>query len=181
MSNFTELQTIVSNLLADPATRSYMAKLLLVLAEHETEGAAASETAAGIVELATTAEAIAGTDTARAVTPAGLAAHTPAASETAAGKVELATTVEAAAGTDTARAVTAAGVLAAIAANGGFVPISATVVSSAAEADAAYAAATGGRTATAGCVMVATVTATPTLMVKTAAGWVTCTMDSSLT
>lgn len=35
----------------------------------------ASETVAGFVELATTAEAIAGTDTARAVTPAGLAAN----------------------------------------------------------------------------------------------------------
>ena len=35
----------------------------------------ASETVKGIVELATTAEATAGTDTARAVTPAGLAAH----------------------------------------------------------------------------------------------------------
>lgn len=38
----------------------------------------ASETVAGLVELATTAEAIAGTDTARAVTPAGVAASIPA-------------------------------------------------------------------------------------------------------
>lgn len=38
---------------------------------------AASETAAGVVELATTAEAQAGTDTTRAVTPAGLAAKLP--------------------------------------------------------------------------------------------------------
>lgn len=37
-------------------------------------GAAASDTVVGTVELATTAEAIAGTDTTRAVTPAGLAA-----------------------------------------------------------------------------------------------------------
>lgn len=38
----------------------------------------ASETVKGIVELATTAEATTGTDTARAVTPAGLAAHAAA-------------------------------------------------------------------------------------------------------
>lgn len=38
----------------------------------------ASETVKGIVELATTAEATTGTDTARAVTPAGLAAHNAA-------------------------------------------------------------------------------------------------------
>jgi hypothetical protein len=100
--------------------------------------AAASETAAGIVELATTAEATTGTDTARAVTPAGLktvadtkaaSSHThtaaqisdfatavpaavPAATATAQGAVELATTAEATAGTDTTRAITAAGLLA---------------------------------------------------------------------
>lgn len=103
---------------------------------------AASETASGKVELATTAEATTGTDTVRAVTPAGVKAvadtkaalshtHTasqvtdfntaadarvnalvPTASETAQGKVELATTAEATAGTDTARAVTAAGLAA---------------------------------------------------------------------
>jgi hypothetical protein len=38
--------------------------------------AAATETASGIVELATTAEATTGTDAVRAVTPAGLKAHT---------------------------------------------------------------------------------------------------------
>lgn len=100
----------------------------------------ASETAAGKVELATTAEATTGTDTTRAVTPAGVKAvgdtkaalshtHTasqitdfntaadarvnalvPSSSETAAGKVELATVAEATTGTDTARAVTPAGV-----------------------------------------------------------------------
>jgi hypothetical protein len=36
---------------------------------------AATESATGVVELATTAEVAAGTDTARAVTPAGVAAH----------------------------------------------------------------------------------------------------------
>lgn len=80
--------------------------------------ASASETVQGVVELATTAEATAGTDTARAVTPAGLAAAVgalvPAASETVQGKVELATTAEAVAGTDTSRAVTPAGVAAAV-------------------------------------------------------------------
>lgn len=73
----------------------------------------ASDTAAGIVELATSAETITGTDTTRAVTPAGLAALT--ATETRDGIVELATTAEAVTGTDTARAVTPAGVAAALA------------------------------------------------------------------
>jgi hypothetical protein len=77
----------------------------------------ASATAAGIVELATTAEATTGTDTARAVTPAGLAAaattHVAAASTTVAGKVELATNAETITGTDTDRAVTPAGLAAA--------------------------------------------------------------------
>ena len=81
----------------------------------------ASETVKGKVELATTAEATTGTDTTRAVTPAGLAAAVgslvPDASETVKGKVELATTTEAAAGTDTVRAVTPAGLLAMLAAH----------------------------------------------------------------
>lgn len=67
----------------------------------------ASDTAKGIVELATSAETITGSDATRAVTPAGLQAKT--ASETAIGLIELATTSEALAGTDTARAVTPAG------------------------------------------------------------------------
>lgn len=100
---------------------------------------AASETVQGKVELATTAEATTGTDTARAVTPAGVKAvgdtkaplshtHTaanvtdfstaadarvnalvPASSETAAGKVELATAAETTTGTDNTRAVHPAG------------------------------------------------------------------------
>lgn len=99
----------------------------------------ASETVQGKVELATVAEATAGTDTARAVTPAGVKAvgdtkapishtHTasqvtdfstaadarvnalvPAATETAAGKVELATAAETTTGTDNTRAVHPAG------------------------------------------------------------------------
>ena len=70
----------------------------------------ASETVKGIVELATLAEVATGTDTIRAVTPAGVASRTPDASETAKGIVELATLAEVATGTDSTRAVTAAGV-----------------------------------------------------------------------
>jgi hypothetical protein len=80
---------------------------------------AATVSATGVVELATTAEAITGTDTTRAVTPAGLAAGLAtitlsSATENVSGIVELATTAEATTGTDTTRAVTAAGVAAAI-------------------------------------------------------------------
>lgn len=67
----------------------------------------ATETTAGVVELATVAEVAAGTDSSRAVTPAGLSART--ATETRTGVVELATTAEVQAGTDTTRAVTPAG------------------------------------------------------------------------
>lgn len=52
----------------------------------------ASETVKGIVELATSAEVIAGSDTVRAVTPSGL--QTKVASETALGIVSLATSAE---------------------------------------------------------------------------------------
>lgn len=78
----------------------------------------ASETERGIVELATPAEARAGTDSERAVTPAGLeariddipaAAAPPDASKTRKGLVELATISETQTGTDDARAVTPAG------------------------------------------------------------------------
>ena len=65
---------------------------------------AATETAAGIAELATTAEVQAGTDTSRIVTPAGFAART--ATESGTGIVELATIAEVQAGTDTTRVVT---------------------------------------------------------------------------
>ena len=68
----------------------------------------ASTTVKGIVELADNTETQTGTDTVRAVTPAGLASVT--ATETRRGLVELATTTEARAGTDTARAVTPAGI-----------------------------------------------------------------------
>lgn len=64
----------------------------------------ASQTDAGKIEIATDAEVQTGTDTVRAVTPAGLAART--ATTTRTGVVELATDAETQTGTDTARAIT---------------------------------------------------------------------------
>lgn len=69
--------------------------------------ATATTTTEGIVELATSAETITGTDTGRVVTPAGLQAKV--ASDTALGLTEYATTAETIAGTDDTRAVTPAG------------------------------------------------------------------------
>lgn len=79
--------------------------------------AAASETVSGTVELATIAEVLAGADTVRAVTPAGLAALTS--TDTRAGIIEIATPAEVFAGTDTTRAVTPAGLLIALLGAGG--------------------------------------------------------------
>lgn len=67
----------------------------------------ATDTQSGPVELATNAEVQAGTDTSRAVTPAGLSART--ATDTRTGLIELATNAEVQAGTDTGRAVTPGG------------------------------------------------------------------------
>lgn len=67
---------------------------------------AATEVAIGAVELATTTETATGTDTTRAVTPAGLVART--ATDARTGLVELATNAETTTGTDTTRAVTPA-------------------------------------------------------------------------
>ncbi len=70
----------------------------------------ASETVKGIVELATGAESLTGTDNTRAVHPAGLK-HTldnRPATETGTGLIELATQAEATAGTDAVRAITPA-------------------------------------------------------------------------
>ena len=69
--------------------------------------AGATETVAGIVELATSAETITGTDNSRAVHPAGLASLT--ATETRSGLIELATAAEAQALTDAVRALSPAG------------------------------------------------------------------------
>lgn len=71
---------------------------------------AASESQRGFVELASQSEVNTGTDTARAVTPAGLANRT--ATETRAGVIELATSAEVTTGTDAVRAVTPATLLA---------------------------------------------------------------------
>lgn len=70
----------------------------------------ASETAKGIVELATDAEANTGTDGTRAVHPKGLkyTLDNRNASETGTGLIELATQAEVNSGTDTTRAVTPA-------------------------------------------------------------------------
>lgn len=67
----------------------------------------ATTTKQGIVELATAAEVVAGTDGFRAVTPSALTARTATTGRT--GLVELATTAETQAGKDTERAVTPAG------------------------------------------------------------------------
>jgi len=76
----------------------------------------ASDTVQGIVELATAAEAIAGVDTTRAVTPAGLASAVgtlvPDSSTTVKGKVQLSTSIEAIAGTSATKAITPATLLA---------------------------------------------------------------------
>jgi hypothetical protein len=86
-------------------------------------GTAATETVAGIAELATQAETDAGTDDQRIVTPLKLRTAVgtlvPAATDTQAGKVELATATETTTGTDATRAVTPAGLKAALAAQAG--------------------------------------------------------------
>ena len=67
----------------------------------------ASTTVKGKIEIATNTEVQTGTDTARAITPAGLQACTG--TTTRAGVLELATNTEVQTGTDTARAITPAG------------------------------------------------------------------------
>lgn len=62
--------------------------------------ASASETVAGIVELATTAEATTGTDTVRAVTPAGVAAAVAALVDSAPGTLDTLNELAAALGDD---------------------------------------------------------------------------------
>lgn len=82
----------------------------------------ATDSATGVVELATNAETQTGSDAQRAVTPAGLASLTSTTSRR--GLVELATVAESQAGTDTDRAVTPQGLAAAIAGTvSGLVPI----------------------------------------------------------
>lgn len=70
----------------------------------------ATESVRGIAQLASSAEVIAGTDTEKIVTPAGLASKT--ATDARKGIVELATSAETQTGTDAERAVTPAGLTA---------------------------------------------------------------------
>lgn len=89
---------------------------------------AATTSATGVAELATDAEAIAKSDTARVITPSNLAALSSSA--TFAGLVELATDAETQTGTDTARAITPANLTAAAAKQGKqtiFIPASAMI------------------------------------------------------
>lgn len=72
--------------------------------DTSTTYSSATESKSGIVELATTAEVQAGTDTARAVTPKGIASRT--ATESRTGLAEIATQAEVDAGTDTTRIIT---------------------------------------------------------------------------
>ena len=84
----------------------------------------ATETVKGVAEIATTAEAQAGIDDTRMLTPEKLQAVT--ATETRKGVIELATDTEVQTGTDTARAVTPAGLasLTATASRAGLVELS---------------------------------------------------------
>lgn len=106
-----QLKTLLDQLIPSSNPEEYvkvadMRQLLLnVFASYSNStDDGASETVPGIVELATDAETITGTDTARAVTPANVQAKV--ASATAKGIVELATTAEVNTGTDANRVVT---------------------------------------------------------------------------
>ena len=66
---------VAAGMTPDPETDTQLADAILALiVAHAPAPAQATTTSQGIVELATSAEAIAGTDTERAVTPATLAA-----------------------------------------------------------------------------------------------------------
>lgn len=88
-------------------------------------GSPATATTAGVVALATDAEAVASTDTTKAVTPANLGAKVaalPNATTAARGLAQLASNTEAAAGTDATKAVTPSGIAAYVTATGLSVP-----------------------------------------------------------
>lgn len=76
---------------------------------------AASEIAPGLIQIATAAEATAGTNDTKAITPAKVLLAIPPATTLIPGKIELSTDAEAIVGTDTTRAVTPSGLIAAIA------------------------------------------------------------------
>lgn len=112
----------VKSVTAAPNPQDQVAGTLYVV-QNGSSGAA-TDSSAGTVQLATPTEALAGTNTTKAVTPAGVKAvadtkaalshtHTsadlPSATTSGTGIVELATTAETAAGTDTTRAVTPSG------------------------------------------------------------------------
>lgn len=82
--------------------RNPLEKLLDNDAYLQAKTAAASDTFAGLIEIATQAEVAALTDTTRAVTPGRL----PIAADAQQGLIEIATQAEQEAGTDTTRAVT---------------------------------------------------------------------------
>lgn len=90
--------------LATPGTLDGSTTNAVTASSHTHAISAASATLRGVVELATNAETITGTDTARAVTPAGLTSRTALESRT--GLVQLATTAEAQALANDAKALT---------------------------------------------------------------------------
>ena len=102
-----------ANALAAGGDRTYFSVDATNWYTKSSDEPAASATVSGIVELATDAETITGTDTARAVTPANIQAKVAGA--TVKGIVELATDAETITGTDTARAVTPANIQAKVA------------------------------------------------------------------
>lgn len=99
-----ELQAVIAaaNIALEKVTNDQLLAALVSLGLR-----AASGSDPGVVELATTTETQAGSDSGRAVTPAGLASLT--ASTSRRGLVELATTTETQAGSDSVRAVTPGG------------------------------------------------------------------------
>ena len=92
--NLSDSRTVT---LGTPGTLNGGTTNAVTAESHTHEISDATETVAGVVALATSTEVQAGTDSTRAVTPAGLSART--ASETRTGLVEKATTAEALDGT----------------------------------------------------------------------------------
>lgn len=97
---------IVSGALQITLSAFYPAGSIILIVENEPQSQLpyATDVSPGLIELATNSEVQGGSDTTRAVTPAGLSSRTATATRT--GLVELATNAEVQAGTDTLRAVT---------------------------------------------------------------------------
>jgi hypothetical protein len=116
---FTEDVQIGDMLIAKQTTPTTLAHWTIVN-KNIPDIVAATETAAGIIEIATAAEVGVGTDNTRALTPAGTASITKlgtvvtgdvtavvsSATEILAGKIEIATQAEVTTGTDDTRAIT---------------------------------------------------------------------------